>query len=187
MLRRALLVSAAAAGAAGAAAAAETLPPALSIACNFTVGAQRFDLSEFRGVVVSGVEDGGSIVRTSLCGDLARPCIDALTKTPINGSTMLFFEAAAAADHCWDTIAQWALFPPAAFALPPPKRGLRIFFSRPGDAHLDCDRVNVTVDAACNATMPPQPTASRLSGFQDGCDWTFTVETGASSVCSPGR
>jgi hypothetical protein len=133
-------------------------------------------------------------VHASLCGDLSKPCVDSLTKTPINGSVTLFFtevggrgEPAPAPLACWDTIAMWRLFPPTASPLPSGAVGLRLFFSRPGDAHLDCDFVNVTIDVACNSTSPAEPSRAVLTGAQDGCEWTFDVQSGAKSVCSPTR
>ena len=201
--------------------------------CNFSLPGAAFDLGEFRGATIRGVESGGSIVHASLCGDLNKPCIDSLTKTPINGSVMLFFteaggrgsgasdeDASSLARHggegapapalplaptlapapaqpdgepapaplaCWDTIAMWRLFPPTASPLPSGAAGLRLFFSRPGDAHLDCDFVNVTIDVACNSSSPAEPSRAELTGAQDGCEWTFDVQSGAKSVCSPTR
>jgi hypothetical protein len=193
MLRAAAAAAAVAATAAAALTASAPAPPGesppspptpRSIACNFSLPStgEAFDLAPFRGAVVSGVEAGGSEVRLSLCGDLAKPCIDALTKTPIFGSAMLFF-GTPRAYHCWDTVAQWALFPPTAVALE--GGGLELRFSRPGDAHLDCERVNVTVRARCNATAPAEPARATLSGAQDGCDWTFDVHTANTAVCAP--
>ena len=111
------LAAAAAAAAAASAAAALAPPSPLSIACNFTVSGESFNLAPFRGAVVRGVEAGGSEVRLSLCGDLAEPCVDALTKDHINGSVMLYF-GTPRKPTCWDTIAQWEMFPPTAAPLP---------------------------------------------------------------------
>ena len=64
--------------------------PSLSILCNFSLASgATYDLAAFRGAVVRGTEAAGAEVRLSLCGDLARPCVDALTKVPINGSAMV--------------------------------------------------------------------------------------------------
>ena len=196
MLRAAASALAAAAASLGA---PPLLPPAsvaslgappplpLRIACNFSLpSGEAFDLAPFRGAVVSGVEAGGSEVRLSLCGDLAQPCVDALTKVRINGSAMLYF-GTPRRYYCWDTIAQWSLFPPTAAPLGGGGGGLELRFSRPGDAHIDCTLVNVSVSARCNSSAPSEPKLARLTGAQDGCDWAFDVETSNAAVCAPGR
>ena len=185
------LAAAAAAAAAASAAAALAPPSPLSIACNFTVSGESFNLAPFRGAVVRGVEAGGSEVRLSLCGDLAEPCVDALTKDHINGSVMLYF-GTPRKPTCWDTIAQWEMFPPTAAPLGGGGSGgsacgLELRFSRPGDAHLDCPEVNVTISARCNASAPAEPKLARLSGAQDGCAWAFDVETANDAICAPRR
>jgi len=183
-------LAAAASEVADAAAAALAPPSPLSISCNFTLPAtgESFDLAPFRGAVVSGVEAGGSEVRLSLCGDLAKPCVDALTKDLINGSVMLFFGTPRKLT-CWDTIAQWEMFPPTAAPLGGGggARGLELRFSRPGDAHLDCTSVNVSISARCNASASAEPKLARLSGSQDGCTWAFDVETANGAICAPGQ
>ena len=186
-------LAAAASEVADAAAAALAPPSPLSISCNFTLPAtgESFDLAPFRGAVVSGVEAGGSEVRLSLCGDLAKPCVDALTKDHINGSVMLYF-GTPRKPTCWDTIAQWEMFPPTAAPLGGGGSGgsacgLELRFSRPGDAHLDCPEVNVTISARCNASAPAEPKLARLSGAQDGCAWAFDVETANDAICAPRR
>ena len=153
--------------------------------CIFTIQDRIYDLSAFRNVVVSGFEDNGAYVQTSLCGDLPLPCVDTLTKVKINGSTMLY-TSVHRLTRCWDTVAQWVLFPPMASPLDSPAElGLDLRFSRPGDAHLDCDYVNVSVSARCNASMSPAPRDAVLSGRQIGCSWQLEVLTAADGLCSP--
>ena len=112
--------------------------------------------------------------------------VDALTKVRINGSAMLYF-GTPRRYYCWDTIAQWSLFPPTAAPLGGGGGGLELRFSRPGDAHIDCTLVNVSVSARCNSSAPSEPKLARLTGAQDGCDWAFDVETSNAAVCAPGR
>ena len=165
-------------------------PANLSISCAFALGspAALYDLSAWRGIVLQGiVADTGANISTSLCGDLPMPCVDALTGVHINGSTMLYFyeqghpARAPPKEHCWDTVAMWESNPPNASALEGP--GLLLSFSRPGDAHLDCDYVNVDVSIACAAGAPVL--GAIVSAEQDNCDWLVSVETSADAVCRP--
>jgi hypothetical protein len=150
--------------------------------CLFRLASSVFDLSPFRGASLVGRDDQGSVVHTSLCGDLPLPCVDPLSGSRVYGSTMLYLPSGAA---CWDTIAQWSLFPPAAAPLSRGGAGLRLLFERPGDAHLDCAVVRVNVSVFCDADAPSAPAAARVAGTQRGCEWDFAVRSGASAVCAP--
>jgi hypothetical protein len=157
---------------------------ALSInpSCIFSLGktATTYNLSNWNNVTLQGNLNSGVEVHTSLCDDLPQPCIDVLTGRKIYGSTVIYTYD----DQCWDTIAQWTLFPPTASPLPSPDdRGLVLSFRRPGDAHLDCPFVNVTVSVLCDANAPFDPAAARLAGEQDGCAWRLSVRTSDSSIC----
>ena len=152
------------------------------LTCVFPLFGKTYDLSPFRNAPLQGNDAQGSLVHTSLCGDLPRPCVDALTGARINGSTMLFLPSGAS---CWDTIAQWALFPPTAAPLPGGGLGLRLLFSRPGDAHLDCPLVRVNVSVQCDGAAPRAPSEALLSGAQSGCEWGLTVRSGSPAVCMP--
>jgi hypothetical protein len=155
---------------------------AASPPCTFTVATTTYDLSPFARAAIEGRDAQGSVVHQSLCGDLPRPCVDTLSGARINGSTMLYLPSGAS---CWDTVAQWALFPPTAAPLPDGGAGLRLLFARPGDAHLDCPVVRVNVSVVCDASAPRAPAAALLSGAQAGCQWGLEVRSGADAVCRP--
>ena len=158
--------------------------------CRFTVPAPgspvtaplTFDLSAFGNVTVLGRESTGTTVATCLCGNLPFACVDVLMpKDKIYGSTMLFTSSGG----CWDTIAQWQLWPPVAAPIDAPDVGLQLTFHRPGDPHLECDPVVVRVRIACDAAAPVDPAAAVLSGTQTGCAWNLRVRTAHHSICQP--
>ncbi len=39
--------------------------------------------------------------------------------------------------------------------------GFRLSFSRPGDAHIDCDAMKVDVDVVCDTSASPHPSQVR--------------------------
>ena len=165
-------------------------PPSSSSSCTHTVSGTTYDLSPFRGRVLTGSATGsggrdGGFFNASVCGDLPTRCRDELTgglQPP--GAVFTMFDREPAGT-CWDVIARYKHF---VGARPLPEgaagpKGLVLAFKRVGDAHISCDFVTVEVAIRCDA----RAARTTLSGRQDGCDWRLNVTTPSIAVCGGGR
>ena len=167
--------------------------------CTYSVGGREWDLSPLRARSFSGPDlsygPNHGLLRASLCGALAFPCVDALTHQPLNGSVFKYFGHARGARPassrgewmCWDVLGK---LPEqggravTASALPITDThtvGLVLTFSHSGDAHLACGNVTVEISARCNASAA----APVLVGVQDGCTWRVNLTTAERAVCEP--
>jgi len=148
--------------------------------CKFNVNGYEYDLSPLRGTTIEGHDanfTSSRVYKLSVCDDLVHPCIDSLTKTPINGSMFQFGATAGSPTFCWDVIAHWgdvqALPVDASPHSLTEQPEFSLFFSHDWDAHLDCKHINMTVDMFCS----PHESKGAMTGYQDGCSWKLGFHT----------
>ena len=168
--------------------------------CSFAVGEQTYNLEGLRHRVFEGLDityaPEVGLIRIALCGALPYPCIDALTKMPLNGSVYKYFGHGAAGTHpaewnCWDVLGKIKGMGGSvvtASALPAGSGsegndGVLLTFEHAGDAHLSCATITVAVAVRCD----PTAATDRVVALQSGCKWDANVTTAASAVCAPAR
>lgn len=139
-----------------------------------------FNLEGFRNVTLSTVPNvQGGKYDVSLCGNLQHFCIDSLTHRKIPGQVYAYF-GEPGEYHCWDVLVLPHVEPKVSAV----DKGLRITFTRNGDAHLSCATITVQIDIICKAGVSPIPSNATLKGYQDGCIWYMQVATLEPGVCS---
>jgi hypothetical protein len=137
-----------------------------------------YDLEEFRNTTLSTLPKAkGGKFDLSLCGNLPGFCIDSLTHKQIPGQVYAYF-GEPGEYHCWDVLVLPHVVPKAREI----DNGLRLTFTRQGDAHLSCTTITVQVDIVCQPDIPI-PSHASLTGYQDGCIWYMRVATSAPGVC----
>lgn len=155
-----------------------------------------YDLTPFRNVMLSGVDSGsrgrGGRFNVSICGDLL-PCRDELTGQPQPAGMVYELSSGEPPGTCWDIVGRWDGFVGAKplvdvddaehGAVEQAHGGVALAFSRPGDAHIECDNVTVGVTIACDPTAPEAPERAGMTGRQIGCHWQMDVRTSHRSVC----
>ena len=135
----------------------------------------------FRNTTLSTLPSSkGAKYDLSLCGNLPGYCVDSLTHRKIPGQVYAYF-GEPGEYHCWDVL----VLPKVEPKVGKLEKGLRLTFTREGDAHLSCQTVTVQIDVVCKSKAAPIPSKATLTGYQDGCMWFMEVATSAIAVCNP--
>ena len=160
--------------------------------CVHVVNGTTYDLSPLRDVVFTGGDPAyrarqyNVSVCSTLGAGLPSPCIDELTKTPLNGS---IYQLTLAPDghhiaFCWDVLAGTAaplVLPAGSTNATVAGEALVLRFSHVGDAHIDCTP-NMTVDV--HLRCPASAHDAELVGGSDrACHYHMTL--GTPHACAP--
>ena len=151
--------------------------------CTYRMRGRTYDLGALSGRVLSGGDPRypSRLYNASVCGALAPPCIDELSRQPLNGSVyQLTLAPTGIVAFCWDVLAHTG----APALLPPnntgwgPQEAFVLRHTHAGDAHLSCSP-NMTVDLRLHCL--PNTTdqgAYKMEGTSDvQCHFNIVIQT----------